>query len=154
MPSPPRELLVHQKHMTRTLNAHYGVPVDVHVMERHRDGDLYSRKIFLTPRESQPVVEYGLVRLDFRYMPAQRPRHHSPGARAAGLDPDQQQHPPPHSAALVSEIPRRQHDPQLVQLHNGNEDLFGRLGTIYCNGEPAIELVEIVTAVPPQSPQS
>ena len=29
-----------------------------------------------------------------------------------------------------------------------NEDLFGRLATIYCNGEPAIELVEIVTATP------
>src|SRR5215212_3515832 len=44
IPSASRQLLVHQKHMTRTLNAHYGKPVDVHVMERHHDGDLYSRK--------------------------------------------------------------------------------------------------------------
>src|ERR1043166_7720873 len=69
MPSAPRQFLVHQKHMTRTLNAYYGRPVDVHVLERHHDGDLYSRKIFLTPAESPTVVEYGLVRLDFRYMP-------------------------------------------------------------------------------------
>ena len=148
MPSIQRQLLVHQKHMTRTLNAHYGVPVDVHVMERHRDGDLYSRKIFLTARESKVVVEYGLVRLDFRYMPA--------NVRDTIL----QEHAPLGSILINNNILRRIQPRWYLKFsvastilqwfnHSGGEDLFGRLGTIYCNGEPAIELVEIVTAVPP-----
>ena len=148
MPSIPRQLLVHQKHMTRTLNAHYGVPVDVHVMERHRDGDLYSRKIFLTARESKVVVEYGLVRLDFRYMP-----HNV-------RDTILQEHAPLGSILINNNILRRIQPRWYLKFpaastilkwfnHSGSEDLFGRLATIYCNGEPAIELVEIVTAVPP-----
>jgi chorismate-pyruvate lyase len=143
MPSTQRQLLVHQKHMTRTLNAHYGVPVDVHVMERHRDSDLYSRKIFLTARESQVVVEYGLVRLDFRYMPA--------NVRDTIL----QEHAPLGSILINNNILRRIQPRWYLKFpkgstilqwfnHSGNEDLFGRLGTIYCNGEPAIELLEIV----------
>jgi hypothetical protein len=151
MPSTPRQLLVHQKHMTRTLNAHYAVPVDVHVMERHRDNDLYSRKIFLTARESKIVVEYGLVRLDFRYMPA--------NVRDTIL----QEHAPLGSILINNNILRRIQPRWYLKFpkgstilqwfnHGGNEDLFGRLGTIYCNGEPAIELVEIVTAVAPPQP--
>jgi len=154
MPSTPRQLLVHQKHMTRTLNAHYAVPVDVHVMERHRDNDLYSRKIFLTARESKVVVEYGLVRLNFSYMP--------PNVRETIL----QEHAPLGSILINNNILRRIQPRWYLKFpsastilkwfnHIGNnEDLYGRLGTIYCNGEPAIELVEIVTAIAPKTPQS
>jgi hypothetical protein len=154
MPSTPRQLLVHQKHMTRTLNAHYAVPVDVHVMERHRENDLYSRKIFLTARESKVVVEYGLVRLNFSYMP--------PNVRETIL----QEHAPLGSILINNNILRRIQPRWYLKFpkestilkwfnHSGNnEDLYGRLGTIYCNGEPAIELVEIVTAIAPKPPQS
>src|SRR3954463_11228173 len=132
MPLDSRQLLVHQKHMTRTLNAHYGQPVDVHVLERHHDGDLYSRKIFLTPRESQTVVEYGLVRLDFRYVP------HS--VRDAIL----QEHAPLGSILINHNILRRIQPrwylkfPAASTILNWFDckpqaDLFGRLGTIYCN---------------------
>jgi chorismate-pyruvate lyase len=147
MPSASRQLLVHQKHMTRTLNSHYGKPVDVHVLERHHDGDLYSRKIFLTPREADTIVEYGLVRMDFRYMP------HS--VRDAIL----QEHAPLGSILINHNILRRIQPRWYLKFPKAstiltwfdchpNEDLYGRLATIYCNGEPAIELVEIVTAVP------
>ncbi len=148
IPSAARQLLVHQKHMTWTLNAHYGVPVDVHVMERHRDNDLYSRKIFLTARESQTAVEYGLVRLDFRYMPH------------TVRDTILQEHAPLGSILINHNILRRIQPRWYLKFPKGSqiltwfdcqpaEDLYGRLGTIYCNGEPAIELVEIVTAAPP-----
>ncbi len=147
MPSRPRQLLVHQKHMTHTLNAHYGVPVDVHVMERHRENDLYSRKIFLTLKETKTIVEYGLVRLNFRYMP--------PAVRDTIL----QEHAPLGSILINNNILRRIQPrwylkfPQtsaILAWFNSQplEPLFGRLGTIYCDGEPAIELVEIVTAAP------
>ena len=145
IPSLPRQLLVHQKHMTHTLNAHYGVPVDVHVMERRRQNNLYSRKIFLTLKESQTIVEYGLVRLDFRYMPE------------TVRDTILQEHAPLGSILINNNILRRiqprwylkfPHTSTILAWFNSKplEPLFGRLGTIYCNGEPAIELVEIVTA--------
>jgi chorismate-pyruvate lyase len=146
MPAIARELLVHQKHMTRTLNAHYGHPVDVHVMERHQEADLYSRKIFLTLQESSSIVEYGLVRLDFRYMSA--------AVRAAIL----QEHAPLGAILIAHNVLRRIQPRWFLRFPLGSAalhwfgcqtagPLYGRLGTIYCNHEPAIELLEIVTAV-------
>ena len=54
--------------MTEVLQKHHGEPVAVHVQDGHSDGDLYTRKITLTPEGSDKVVEWGIVRLDFRYM--------------------------------------------------------------------------------------
>src|SRR5216117_3106728 len=58
IPSVPRGLLVHQKHMTRRLHAHYGRPVRIHVVERHQSDTLYSRKGFLTLEETILVVQH------------------------------------------------------------------------------------------------
>jgi hypothetical protein len=68
IPFPQDQLLVHHEHMTCVLERHHGEPVRVHVLEEHFDGDLYTRKISLTRGESDTVVEWGIVRLDFRYM--------------------------------------------------------------------------------------
>jgi hypothetical protein len=116
-------------------------------MERHRENDLYSRKIFLTLKEKKTVVEYGLVRLNFRYMPE--------GVRDTIL----QEHAPLGSILINNNILRRIQPRWYLKFPRGStiltwfnadpfEPLFGRLGTIYCNGEPAIELIEIVTAAP------
>src|SRR5690349_17688030 len=69
IPFPQDQLLVHHEHMTVELQRHHGSPVRVHVMEEHLDGDLYTRKIKLTPAgQDDKVVEWGICRLDFRYM--------------------------------------------------------------------------------------
>src|SRR5216683_1530328 len=62
IPYPADSLLVHHEHMTVVLQKHHGRPVDVHVLEEHLDGDLYTRKISLTPAGSDKVVEWGIVR--------------------------------------------------------------------------------------------
>ena len=69
IPFPEDDLLVHHDHMTIVLQRHHGSPVKVRVLEEHLDGDLYIRKICLTPTGSDKVVEWGIVRLNFRYMP-------------------------------------------------------------------------------------
>ena len=146
MPQPARQLLVHQSHMVRTLHGHYGVPVDVHVMERHRDGNLYSRKIFLTLRETDHVVEYGLVRMDLRPMPKRV------------VESIVAEHAPLGSILIAHNVLRRIQPKWYLRFNQGNPildwfgcqtagPLCGRLGTIYCNGEPTIELLEIVTAI-------
>src|SRR5687768_17454204 len=57
IPHPQDELLVHHEHMTVVLERHHGAAVQVHVLEEHLDGDLYTRKISLTRGESDTVVE-------------------------------------------------------------------------------------------------
>src|SRR5688572_24363218 len=66
IPFPQDQLLVHHDHMTVVLERHHGAPVDVHVLAEHLDGDLYTRKIKLESTSGGRVVEWGIVRLDFR----------------------------------------------------------------------------------------
>ncbi|MBY0228299.1 MAG: hypothetical protein K2W96_03355, partial [Gemmataceae bacterium] len=52
VPEPYRSLLVHEHHMTVTVEAHHGGPVDVRVLDRRSDGELYSRRILLALRST------------------------------------------------------------------------------------------------------
>src|SRR5687767_1782568 len=67
VPEPYRRLLVHDHHMTVTVEAFYGSRVDVRVLERRRDGDLYSRKILLVLQSDGRVVQSGVVRIRLNY---------------------------------------------------------------------------------------
>lgn len=147
IPFPEDQLLVHHDHMTEVLERHHGAPVEVHVHAEHANGggDLYSRMISLTPR-GQPgkVVEWGIVRLDFRYM--------DPAVRDEILAKRL-----PLGAVLIKHDVLRRIKPRWFLRFPGTgpvmrlfgqaeqaDDAYGRIGTIYCDGEPAIELLEVV----------
>ena len=130
--------------MTVVLEKHHGSPVAVQVLEEHHDGDLYTRKIALSPMPDGPVVEWGVVRLNFRYIaPEVRDeilaRQMPLGAILIQHNVHRRVKPryflrlPPHSDIL-----------QLFGAPDNTEPVYGRIGTIYCDGEPAIELLEIV----------
>lgn len=151
IPHPDDELLVHHEHMTVTLQKFHGAPVDVHVLEEHlsEDGDFYTRKISLTPASApDKAVELGIVRLDFRYMDA--------AVRDEILRKEL-----PLGAILIKHDVHRRIKPRfflrfppggpVMGLFGASErrPVYGRLGTIYCDGEPAIELLEIVTGIEP-----
>ncbi len=144
IPFPQDQLLVHHDHMTLELERHHGSPMEVRVLEEHLDGDLYTRKISLTPIGQSHVVEWGIVRLDFRYMTAE--------VREEILRKEQ-----PLGAVLIKHDVLRRIKPRwfmrfppggpvlnLFRDTTTAEPAYGRIGTIYCNGEPAIELLEIV----------
>jgi len=145
IPFPQDQLLVHHDHMTVELQRHHGAPVRVHVMEEHLDGDLYTRKIKLTPTgQDDKVVEWGVVRLDFRYM--------APAVRDEILRKQL-----PLGAILIKHDVLRRIKPRwflrfppggpVLKLFGDTQTttpVYGRVGTIYCNEEPAIELLEIV----------
>ena len=145
IPYPQDQLLVHHGHMTEVLERHHGVPARVHVLEEHLEGDVYTRKIALTPAgRDDTVVEWGIVRLDFRYM--------SREVRDEILAKQT-----PLGAILIKHDVLRRIKPrwflrfpptgQIVHWFDVPEvpqPLYGRIGTIYCNEEPAIELLEIV----------
>jgi chorismate-pyruvate lyase len=149
IPHPDDQLLVHHEHMTVALQRFHKSPVDVHVQDEHLDaaGELYTRKIFLTPRAApQTPVEWGIVRLDFRYM--------DDAVRDEILRKQL-----PLGAILIKHDVHRRIKPRfflrfppggpVLRLFDARETrpVYGRLGTIYCDEEPAIELLEIVTGI-------
>ena len=145
IPHPEDNLLVHHEHKTVVLEKHYGRPVEVHVQEERLEGDLYTRKIYLTPRGSEQVVEWGIVRLDFSYMARE--------VREEILEKKL-----PLGAVLIKHDVLRRIKPRwFLRLPERSEvvglfgadavnsrPMYGRIGTIYCNDEPAIELMELV----------
>src|SRR5262245_44560244 len=64
MPAVYRALLSHEHHMTVTVEAHYGCPVDVRVRARNITPTHYAREIVLTRQSDGRPVQYGIVRIN------------------------------------------------------------------------------------------
>ena len=147
IPQPADALLVHHEHMTEVLHRRYKKPVDVAVLDEHLDGERYTRKVRLNPVGGGPVVEWGVVRLDFKFMDGEV-RDEILAKRS------------PLGAILIRHNVHRRIKPRWFMRFPargptlswfgdaGTEPLYGRIGTIYCDDEPAIELLEIVTGAP------
>src|SRR5947209_10219758 len=67
VPSPYHELLVHEHHMTVTVERHHGDLVDVRILDRRHDGDSYARKILLALQGTGRVVQFGIMRIHLQY---------------------------------------------------------------------------------------
>ncbi len=144
MPEPYRRLLVHHAHMTVVLQEYHRSPVNLYVMAQRRDGDWYSRKIFLTRGMHAPAVELGVVRINLAWI--------AEAAKREILE-----HRKPLGSVLIEHGVLRRVEPRwYARFPSGSRILrwfgypqhgpfYGRVGTIYCGGEPAIELLEIAT---------
>ena len=144
MPATYRKLLVHNEHMTETLSAHHGEEVDLQVLHSRTDGDLYSRNVLLTlPSDPEFVVEFGIMRMNLALVRDEVRREIEAGENPLG-------------SILVSHNVLRRIEPRWylkfdadspMASHFGRDldsPVFGRVGIIYCNDEPAIELLEVV----------
>lgn len=148
IPHPEDELLVHHDHMTVTLQRHHGKPVNVTVMDERFEGHFYRRKIKLTLAGTDRIVELGAVRLDLRYIPEE-------------VSAEIRQKQSPLGAILIKHNLHRRVKPRyflrvppasaVLDLFNvqTTDPVYGRLGTIYCDHEPCIELMEIVLNTKP-----
>jgi hypothetical protein len=146
VPEPYRSLLVHAHHMTVTVERFYGQPVDVRVLETRVDGDEYSRKILLTLRDTGRVVQFGAVQIDLGLL--------APVVREQIVEGKT-----PLGRVLIQNDVFRQVLPTgylAVMPHRTMCDwfglaepreTFGRLGVIYTDGRPAIEVLEILAPV-------
>ena len=144
VPPPYRGLLVHDYHMTVTVEAYHGDLVDVRVLARRQDGDSYAREILLTRRGDGRVVQFGIVRIHLQYC--------SPAVRAeilAGRTPLGR-------ILIKHEVLRRIEPTAYLRVVPGPNMMtwfglaeprptYGRLAYIHCDGRPAVELLEIVT---------
>ena len=143
VPAPYDSLLDHHKHMTVTVESHYGEKVDVHVHRCARKGDWYSREITLVTGESRRIVQYGIVRLNTKALDAEVWKQ------------IESQKIPLGRVLIEHNVLRVVHLCGLWEVHTGpslaslmhlriGEQLFGRTALIYCDNLPAIELLEIV----------
>jgi chorismate-pyruvate lyase len=143
MPPLARELLAHENHMTVTVEAHYGCPVNVRVLQRKSTKSHYAREIVLTRRDDDQVVQYGIMRVNLSYL--------DPTVRAE----IEREETPLGRILIEHDVLRQIHlfslwkiDPSPLLLRtlelNSPQTIYGRTAMIYCDHEPAVELLEIV----------
>jgi hypothetical protein len=148
VPEPYHSLLVHEHHMTVTVEKYHGGLVDVRVLDSRLDGDSYTRKILLALRGSGKIVQFGLVRIHLQYcsavVRAEILSRRTPLGRIL-IQHDVMRSIEPTGCLRV--IP----GPAMMKWFNLAQPTptYGRLAFIHCDGQPAIELLEIVPPEPP-----
>jgi len=144
IPPACRGLLVHDGHMTEALESFYGGPMDLRVIRERLLGDDYRREIVLALKGGGQIVEYGVVRMDLACT--------SEEVRGEIVARER-----PLGEILIRHDVLRRIQPQWYLRFAADSKLlkdrfgghlerqaFGRIGVIHCNGQPAIELLEIV----------
>ena len=146
--TPPdyNHLLNHNHHMTVTVEAFHRDSVNVKVLRSSKNAAHYCREILLTLQKSHRVVQYGIVRLNLATV-AEAPR-------AEILEEKK----PLGRVLIEHQVLREIELFDLVRVTCGSAlaklfsvaegtTTFGRTAMIYCDREPAIELLEIVAPI-------
>ena len=144
MPAVFQTLLDHEHHMTVTVESYHRCPVNVEVLEHATHGDIYLRKILLKRATDGRVVQFGIVRL------------HTKSISDEVLEEIGSRKIPLGRVLINHGVLRRVELSQLWRVVPGKDlcrlfkldspvDTYGRTAIIHCDGEPAIELLEIVT---------
>jgi chorismate-pyruvate lyase len=143
VPAAYRALLAHDAHMTVTVEQRHGCPVTVEVLESYESQTHYVRKILLRRTSDNRVVQYGIVRLKLDAIDAEARREIL--ARQIPLGRVLIQHNVMRHVELLDVWNVRCGDElaKYFDVASGHET-YGRTALIYCNAEPAIELLEIV----------
>jgi hypothetical protein len=145
VPAPYVHLLAHENHMTVTVERHHGGPVHLVVLDQLHREPLYARKILLLDSSTRRPVQFGIMQFDFR--------HCSPEVREEILGRAK----PLGRILIESGVLRRVSTHQLLEIEPDDEIrrhfglsaawpgvVYGRLATIFCNDEPAVNLLEVV----------
>jgi chorismate-pyruvate lyase len=70
LPQPYRNLLVHDKDMTSTLQRFHDEGIRVHVLDTRKSGSLYEREVLLVTRDTNKTVEFGAIEIALDPFPA------------------------------------------------------------------------------------
>lgn len=160
MPSAYQQLLAHHSHMTVTVEAYFDCRVNVSVLASIKLDASYARKILLTRARDQRVLQFGIVRLK---------RHLLSTNVLAEIEAEQTplgrvliEHDVLREVELVDlwkitcgpelmrafQLPAQPADKVTEHLADKASTpavTYGRTAWLHCNGEPAIELLEIIT---------
>lgn len=147
VPPPLDRLLDHNEHMTVTVEAFHRQRVDVVVHRCERRDNWYAREITLVGQRSGQVVQYGIVRLDTRALG--EPVWRRIESQEVPLGRVLIEHNVLRQVQLCQlwRVTAGESLASLLEIEPGDV-VYGRTARIYCDGEPAIELLEIVAPVP------
>lgn len=143
LPAAARKLLAHDQHMTVTVEAFHRSAVTVEVLQTHVTATHYSRKIVLRRTSDQRVVLFGLVRLNLSLLGSEVRREIE--SEGTPLGHVLIQHNVMRTVRLLSlwRVQPAAELARLMQLESSPES-YGRTALIYCDGVPAVELLEII----------
>jgi chorismate-pyruvate lyase len=143
MPEPSRYLLVHDDHMTVTMEKFHGTRVKLVVVASVHKGEEYARKILLTHGETGRAVQYGLMRINFK--------HTTERVRQRILDGNT----PLGHILIENNVLHRVGSHTFLRISPNKEMrecfgrteaefVYGRLAKIYSKAQPAVDLLEVV----------
>jgi chorismate-pyruvate lyase len=144
VPPPYHDLLVHEHHMTVTVEAHHQDLVDVRILAQKKAPNWYARKILLTLQRTGRVVQFGIMRIWLEHCAADVRREILEGKTPLGR------------ILIQHNVLRRIEPTAYLRVIPGQAMMewfglerprptYGRLAIIHCNGKPAVELLEVVT---------
>jgi chorismate-pyruvate lyase len=143
VPPPYHELLVHEHHMTVTVERHHGSLVDVQILDRVHHDDSYARKILLRLQSNRRVVQFGIVRIRLEFCKEAVRKEIIAGKTPLGR------------ILIEHDVLRRIEPTAFLRVIPGAAMMswfgldrptptYGRLAYIHCDEQPAIELLEVV----------
>ena len=141
-PEPYRRMLVHEHHMTITMESYHDSAVEVQVVDSKYVDGLYCRKILLNKIGTTKNVQFGIVRFNFDFVTDSVREQIE--AESIPLGRVLIQHNVLRHIDLGA-IVKFEAGPGLsryLQMEIGQET-YGRMATIFCNGSPAVDLLEI-----------
>jgi hypothetical protein len=141
-PEPYHRMLVHELHMTVTMEAYYDCPVDVVVLQTRDEDGLYLRQSLLKKQGTEDVIQYGIVRFNLNYVTA--PVRDEILSETIPLGRILIQHNVLRHIDLGAIIRLTAGSGLSCYLPMNEGDVtYGRMATIFCNGAPAVDLLEI-----------
>ena len=143
IPQPYRDLLVHDQHMTVTLERFHRRAVVLRVLAQHRAGDEYGRMIVLGLQGSDEVVEFGIFRMDLSCCDEKVRDEVVAGKTPLGR------------VLIQHDVLRRIEPVAFLKIVPGSslsswlglespQPTYGRIAEIHCNNKLAIELLEVI----------
>ncbi|MCA8998209.1 MAG: hypothetical protein KDA80_14520 [Planctomycetaceae bacterium] len=147
-PEPYKRMLVHDSHMTVTMEQYHGSPVNVTVVDQKDIDDIYCREIILTRADNGKPVQFGIVRFNFEFVTPQVKEEILSGEIPLGrvlINHNVLRHIDLGAIIKVKVGPELA---RLLEMEDGAET-YGRLATIFCNGSPAVDLLEISAPLTP-----
>jgi chorismate-pyruvate lyase len=141
-PEPYRSLLVHNHHMTVTMEQYHGCSVDVRVIDKRLEDELYCRRITLVKQGTDQVVQFGIVRFNFHYVTQDVRDEILRGDIPLGrilIDYNVLRE---VELAAIVKLTAGPGLARCLQMPEGGTT-YGRLATIFCNHQPAVDLLEV-----------
>jgi chorismate-pyruvate lyase len=146
-PEPYKSMLVHDHHMTVAMETYHNCTVEVQVLAQQRDGNLYTREILLLKQGTDTVVQYGLVRFNLSYVTSEVRdeilAQQTPLGRIL-INHNVLRH---IDLGAILEITAGPRLARHFRMPVGGVT-YGRMATIFCNRQPAVDLLEISAPLP------